>query len=60
MTETHRGVLGPNTLYVIVFITQKFHFEAISRHGDNDPEREVRSRRVEKVVMVASNRSFIF
>ena len=40
MTETHRGVLGPNTLYVIVFITQKFHFEAISRHGDNDPERE--------------------
>ena len=40
MTETHRGVLGPNTLYVIVFITQKFHVEEISRHGDNDPERE--------------------
>ena len=40
MTETHRGVFGPNKLYVIVFITQKFHFEAISRHGDNDPERE--------------------
>ena len=40
MTETHRGVFGPNTLYVIVFITRKFHVEAISRHGDNDPERE--------------------